>query len=177
MAEDRVLRRRLEAQGPRMLEHAWRFPGWRSIQPVDDANADALRVRHLQASPRQICAERGIEFEDVAGHTVADNALAIRTAIAEAKSIQAETGVAIDWRDVLFLTQGEPITPISGGAPGSPAGPDNPDGRSQPGDESGGAPPEPAPAPGNPTPGNPGSPGSPGVPMPDRGDDQEDDDE
>ena len=39
MAEDGVLRRRLEAQGPRMFEHAWRFPGWRSIQPVDDARS------------------------------------------------------------------------------------------------------------------------------------------
>lgn len=43
----------------------WTGRGWRSVNPKDDATANALDLRNLNKSPQEIAAERGRSFDDV----------------------------------------------------------------------------------------------------------------
>lgn len=103
--------------------HRWNVPRWPYIQPLQDAQADAMRVEKLLISPRRKHAELGQEYDEVMAETVADNALAIRSAIGEQQKIKSETGVVVDWHELLHVgSTGEaaPATAPGTTAPGSP---------------------------------------------------------
>jgi capsid protein len=102
---DEVLRKLLAAgQIPKPYAHLWNPPSWAYIEPLKDAEADRMRLGTMTTSPRRLLAERNLKWSDVVVETVADNALAIRTAIAEALAIrQAYPDSGVTWRDVLRL--------------------------------------------------------------------------
>ena len=107
----------LEASGD-LLKHKWtgrRFP---YVEPKTDAEADKIRLDNLLISPRDLAAERGDTWEDVVEETVADRSLLVRTAIHECQSIEADTGVAVGWRDFLNWSPPAGIQGAAAPAPG-----------------------------------------------------------
>jgi hypothetical protein len=85
--------------------HVWHAQELPYIQPVDDATADILQAKGLLSSPRRLAAMRGIDFADLTAEQVSDYGLRIRSAIDEARAINAEKGLSgdeqIKWREVL----------------------------------------------------------------------------
>lgn len=116
--EDRTLGRALTKLGREaFLRHEFRTPSWTYIQPLQDAQANDVRLKGRQVSPRKLAAEIGTEHETVIDHIVEDNAYTIRKAVEAAKKIQTDTGVAVDWHELLYI----PISEKSSPAPGAPA--------------------------------------------------------
>ena len=98
----RALKKKLDAVGPeKAFRHLWHPPTWPYIQPLQDANADALKLSTLLSSPRRVAADRGLEFNDIVDETVADNKRAILTAIKESLDIYAQTKVVVHYRELL----------------------------------------------------------------------------
>jgi lambda family phage portal protein len=110
IAEDPAIRSAAGKSGINIFGHQWRAPRWPYIQPEIESSADANRIKSLQVSPRGLHAERGGDWEDVYRETVEDNGAAIVAAIEKAKEIEKATQTTVDWREVLFLTEGELIT-------------------------------------------------------------------
>ena len=101
IAEDPKLQKAQEDHGDLIFSHIWRTPGWPYIEPLKDAQADALTLHNMLLSPRDRAAKRGIDFDELVAHTVADNGNAIQAAIERAKAIKKATGVDVTWREVL----------------------------------------------------------------------------
>jgi len=98
----RALKKKLDAVGPeKAFRHLWHPPTWPYIQPLQDANADAIKLSTLLSSPRRVAADRGLEFNDVVDETVADNKRAILAAIKAAQEIKTETQVDVHYRELL----------------------------------------------------------------------------
>jgi len=89
---------------PRVLEHEWTFPTWDSVKPLDDRKADALALKTLQASPREIANARGRNHADAIRELCEDNAHAIASGHLKAEELQAQGVKDVTWRDVVFLT-------------------------------------------------------------------------
>lgn len=73
LATDGALRRAAGRAGIDVFAHKWHKPRWPYIQPLQDAQADALRLESGLTSLRRVHAERGEDFEDVAQESVRDN--------------------------------------------------------------------------------------------------------
>lgn len=99
----------IEAANGNLFKHAWTTPKWPYIQPLQDAQADALRVEKRQTSPRRQLAERGYDIDNIRTETIADNAGWVREAIRERDAILKETGVEIDWHELLYLPTGSEL--------------------------------------------------------------------
>jgi lambda family phage portal protein len=85
-----------------LFRHKWILPRREYIDPSKDAQADVTRMRNGLDSPRDIVAERGIEWAEVVTETVEDRAFAIETALERAANInQRYPDAGITWRDVL----------------------------------------------------------------------------
>lgn len=110
MAEDRVLRNRAQTLGRAFFAHSWHMPRWKSIQPLHDAQANTLRKADLQASPRQIAAEQGLDYETILRETVEDNSKAIESAIKASVRIETAHGVKVDWHELLHLASAQKLT-------------------------------------------------------------------
>lgn len=83
------------------LRHRVRPPRWKYIQPLQDAQADALIVAERLDSPRSVCAERGLDFDDVARESLDDNSMVIEMAIKKAADLNRQYPEAkVDWREV-----------------------------------------------------------------------------
>lgn len=114
---------RLEAENRDIYKHGWTAPTWAYIQPLQDAQADRLRVTSRQTSPRRQLAERGLGIDDIHKEIIEDNYWLIRRAIKAAQQIEAKTGVAVDWHELLYVPNtidqkpGLPASPITSVAP------------------------------------------------------------
>ncbi len=84
----------------KMLGVRWGTPGWPYVDPMKDAQADVLRIDNLLASPRQVAAERGKDYEAIAREAVADRALSIRVAVEEAEKLESD-GITVSWQQLL----------------------------------------------------------------------------
>lgn len=85
-----------------LLQHDWVGQSSRYIEPVKDKTGDAIELSHSLTSRRRWARARcGIDWETLAGEVVQDNALAIKLAITAAQKLETETGVAVDWRELL----------------------------------------------------------------------------
>lgn len=122
LAADPALRAMAERSGIDIFGHRWEAPGWPYVEPLTDAQADGYRLSHMLASPRQLHAERGRDWDDVVEETVEDNGQAIEAAIVKARQIEERTGVAVSWRDVLNWAPPERITGTTGSAGANGAG-------------------------------------------------------
>lgn len=107
--EDAVLR--TMAAQPKVLiaKHRWNCPRWPYIEPLKDAQADAMRLEKRLISPRRLHAEHGHEFEEIADELVLDNAYLIVAAKAKALEINTQfPDDPVTWRDLAML---DPTTP------------------------------------------------------------------
>ncbi len=101
---DSILRNAYKRLGDAIFRHKWKWPGWDYIEPSKDANADKTKRENLLSPLSQIYGDRGLEVDDVRAAIIRDNSAFIRDAINEAKLIYEETGVPVDWKDLLFLS-------------------------------------------------------------------------
>ncbi|MEM6260150.1 MAG: phage portal protein [Planctomycetota bacterium] len=95
---------RLETQNNDIHRHEWNAPGWKYIQPLQDAQGDALRLEKRLTSPRRIHTDRGQDYAVIASEIVDDNKLLILKAL-EARDEVAEQHPSdtIDWREFLHV--------------------------------------------------------------------------
>lgn len=92
---------RAKLENGTLFAHRWQPPAWPYVDPMTDAQADALVIDRGLASPRGVAAGRGLDYDDVVAETVADNAMLIQKAAETAKKLSEDLGVEITWRDVL----------------------------------------------------------------------------
>lgn len=104
IASDPALRRASKRRD--LFNHKWNTPSWAYIEPMKDAQADALRLQNGLVSPRRLFAERGsASWEDVATESVEDNAIAIQKAKKRAATINKRfpDDVPVHWRELISL--------------------------------------------------------------------------
>jgi len=97
--------RAAQASGLNVFGHKWNPPAWRYIEPVNDAQGDALRIQNALTSPRRLHAERGAEWSEIASEMIDDNALAIVNAKRAAITInqQLVDNAPVHWRELISL--------------------------------------------------------------------------
>lgn len=105
IAEDRALQAAAKASGVNIFGHRWNAPTWQYIDPVKDAQGDALRIQNALTSPRRLHAEGGRDWEEIADEIVADMSYAVTKAKLQAKQINAtlNDGAPVHWRELISL--------------------------------------------------------------------------
>jgi capsid protein len=84
---------------PDITKHNVLTPAWPYIDPMVDAQADALRVEKHLASSRQVWAERGRDFDQGVIEIAEDRAALVKALQDAAK----ELGPDVTWRDLIAL--------------------------------------------------------------------------
>lgn len=97
-------------KGAKMFRHIWHPPGWDYIEPLKDAQADALMQVSLLSSPRRILGKNQLDYFRVVDEAIEDNAYKIRAAIKEAQLIKAETKVEVDWHELIGAALPQGVT-------------------------------------------------------------------
>ena len=100
----------LSRRGVNVFSHKWGFPSWPYIQVNEEVEAEASELRNHLNSPSGIQARHSRHWPDVANEIVRDNALLIRAAKAEAKSINEEfpdDDNPVNWREVAGMATPE----------------------------------------------------------------------
>lgn len=105
IAKSAALRAAEKRIGKRIYSHAYRLPTWPYVSPAEDAATGLLRVKNGLTSPRRYHGELSQDWEEIATETVADNAYAIKKAMAQANAINADLPPEqhIHWRELLAL--------------------------------------------------------------------------
>jgi hypothetical protein len=105
IAEDRALQAAAKASGVDIFGHRWNAPTWQYIDPVSDAQGDALRIQNALTSPRRLHAEGGRDWEEIADEIVADMSYAVTKAKVKAQQINAalKDGAPVHWRELISL--------------------------------------------------------------------------
>jgi hypothetical protein len=105
IAEDRALAAAAKVEGINIFGHRWNPPTWQYIDPVADAQGDALRIQNALTSPRRLHAEGGRDWEEVADEIVEDMSYAIIRAKQQAKAIngQFQDNAPVHWRELISL--------------------------------------------------------------------------
>ena len=103
IAEDPALRESSKKRD--LFAHKWNAPTWTYIEPVKDAQGDAIRLQNQLISPRRLFAERGHTWSDIASESIEDNALAITEAKKKAKAINNKhpDDPPVHWRELISL--------------------------------------------------------------------------
>lgn len=83
---------------PDIFRHNIQHPAWAYVDPFREAQADSLRIRDNLASPRQVWAERGRDYQDGVNEIVEDKSLLISSAQERAKEL------GVEWQELLGLT-------------------------------------------------------------------------
>jgi len=96
---------------PDVLRHVVHGPAWNYVDPEKDAKADVVRIESHLASPRQVQAERGRDYEEVVREIVEDGAQKIAAAVEKADELEAAGVEDVSWRDVLSAGTGAPPEP------------------------------------------------------------------
>jgi len=93
---------------------SWKRPSWAYIDPLKDAQADALQAEKFLASMRGIYGKRGADWDEVAVEIVQDKGLLIREALREAAVINSEFPEAkLTWRELLGPGLTIPLQPFN----------------------------------------------------------------
>lgn len=103
MAEDRAIR--TAAKKRDVFAHNWNAPTWAYIEPVKEAQGDAIRLQNQLTSPRRLHAERGATWEEIASESIEDNMLAIVAAKKAAAQINKKypSDTPVQWRELVNL--------------------------------------------------------------------------
>lgn len=105
LADDPAMQTAADKSKVNLFGHKWNAPTWAYIDPVGDAQGDALRLQNGLTSPRRLHAERGRDWEEVADETIADNAYAILSAKKQAAAINKKfpNEPPVHWRELISL--------------------------------------------------------------------------
>lgn len=104
IADDPIFRRMSTRVGPAIFKHKWKMPASEYVDPLKDAQADALRIRSGLTSMRRLQSERGRDEEDVRAEMIEDNGARIAAAIKKADELNALSKDArVSWRDLMML--------------------------------------------------------------------------
>lgn len=60
----------------RISEHVWQYRGWPWVDPLNDAQADTIRLKQGRTSWSRLAAEDGLDFEEMMQEQAADKAIA-----------------------------------------------------------------------------------------------------
>lgn len=121
-SEDSALAAAAKQLGPAFFNVRWNSPRWPYIQPLQDAQADELRLKAGLTSPRRLHAERGQDSDEIVDERIADNERAIRGAIEASRRVASDLGVTVDPARFLYIDASQPI----GGAAAASPVPTNP---------------------------------------------------
>lgn len=125
IADDPALARAALRGGIRIFRHTFSRPAWPYIEPKTDAEADVVRIDNAQISPRRLHAERGREYDVIAGEIVEDRALMISMALSKAEELnKTYKGADISWRDL--VPSPPAVTQALASATDAPEDPRNP---------------------------------------------------
>jgi lambda family phage portal protein len=110
--KDRALKRIAGKRGINILGHEWHSPQWKYINPREDSEGDAARIRNGQTSYRRLHTDNSTDWETIAEEQIADTAYAIVRAKAKAKEINDEfnDGAPVNWRDLINLVTPSGVT-------------------------------------------------------------------
>lgn len=105
LVEDPALRAAAKKSGVNIFSHRWTAPKWPYIDPLKDASFDLLRQRNCLASPSDVQAERGGDWNELSTRIVNDHTLAIRKAKKAAAELNKEFpgDPPVHWRELLSL--------------------------------------------------------------------------
>lgn len=105
IAADPSLKRASDKTKIKIFGHNWNMPTWSYIEPVADAEGDAMQLRNALTSPRRLHSARGKDWEEISEETIADNALAIQKAQRTAAKLNKAfpEGPSLTWRDLIPL--------------------------------------------------------------------------
>ena len=104
IAEDAALRKTAERSDVHVYKHRFRSPAWPYIEPLKDRSAELLSVRNALTSQRRRCQERGVEWDELTGEIVEDNAALITKAWEMAEQLNKQhVGLDVNWREVAML--------------------------------------------------------------------------
>lgn len=85
----------------RILKSKIIYSGFRYIQPLAEAQADAAILANRLNSPRGLMGERGRDYDEIARETIEDNKLMIRMAMTAADELNKINPKAnVSWREV-----------------------------------------------------------------------------
>lgn len=89
--------------------HNWNLPTWSYIEPVADAEGDAVQLRNALTSPRRLHAARGNDWEELSEEIADDNLYAIENAAKKAARFNEKnpTSPPLTWRDLIALPMPE----------------------------------------------------------------------
>jgi len=107
--DDVALKRASDRRGINVFAHNWNLPTWSYIEPVADAEGDAVQLRNSLTSPRRLHAARGKDWEEISEEIVDDNFFAISNAAKKAEQFNAENPSMpqLNWRDLISLPMPE----------------------------------------------------------------------
>ena len=105
LAKDATLRNAAKRTKVNITGHKWNAPTWAYIEPVKDAQGDALRLQNGLISPRRLHAERGRDWEEVSAEIIDDQQKAILTAKKAAAAINKKypDDAKVTWRELIAL--------------------------------------------------------------------------
>jgi lambda family phage portal protein len=103
MESNAALKAAAARRGVNIFKHEWNVPEWRYINPLQDAQADAVQLQNCLTSPRRLHAGRGLDWELIAEETVKDNVYAITVAkkAAQKLNLQFPDDPKVHWRELL----------------------------------------------------------------------------
>lgn len=122
-AKDPAIASRLAEDPAKWTSHVWNPPTFPYIEPMTDIQADTLRLRTGQTSPRRLRAERGLDDEEITEETVQDIARKVRRAKEEAKKINDEykdDPNPVSWRELVMMPPPEGVSATLQGMPPAP---------------------------------------------------------
>jgi lambda family phage portal protein len=105
MASDPQIQAAANREGVDIYRCGWTPPTWPYIQPLQDAQADALKLEKSLISPRRLLAERNLDYEEIVRETIEDRANAIMQAMEQAQIIneQFSNSEPVTWRELYNL--------------------------------------------------------------------------
>ena len=114
LAEDPELRRLVEMDGideAELMSHRFSTPRWKSIQPLHDAQANALRIQTHQVTGRRLAAELGYDYDEAMREEIADRTTYIAEAMRAASELNGQyPGQEVDWREIWHPTGMKPLS-------------------------------------------------------------------
>lgn len=123
------IRQAASRTGIKVGSHRWNPPQFPYIDPQADAAADDMQISRCLNSRRRIQAARGRDQNEVAAEIVADNSEMIVLAALEAKRLNDEHDIDVDWRELLSLPLPDKVSsslPLSAQGTPEPRAPQNP---------------------------------------------------
>jgi len=107
--QDASLREAMSRPKIDIYKHNWNLPTWSYIEPVADAEGDAVQLRNSLTSPRRLHSARGNDWEEVSEEIVEDNLYAITNGAKAAAKFNIENPASppLTWRDLVSLPMPE----------------------------------------------------------------------